>query len=104
MAPSTTLGYARQLAEARSCLAALADASPFERSVECEHLLLELDAMNGGRGPATYPVPGSLAELHLRVEGRLEDRSDLGADPLGIELILAGLDEIRPTAEDVSPE
>jgi len=92
------LAYARNLAEARSCLAALADASPYETSIEYEHLLLELDAMHGGHGPATFPVAGSLSELHRRVEARLEDLSDLGADPLNIELILARLDEIRPPA------
>ena len=55
--------------------------------------------MHGGHGPATFPVPGSLAELHRVLEARLEDLADLGADPLRIELILARLDEIRPTAE-----
>src|SRR4051812_17622925 len=99
-----TVGYASQLAEARSCLAALADASPFELSVEYEHLLLELDAMHGGHGPATFPVTGSLSELHQRVEARLEDLSGLGADPLRIELTLARLDEIRTTAEGRSPQ
>lgn len=99
-----TLGYARHLAEARSCLAALADTSPFERSVEYEHLLLELDAMHGGHGPATFPVSGSFSELHQCVEARLEDLSDLGANPLRIELILARLDEMRPTADGGSPE
>jgi hypothetical protein len=101
---STTLGYTRSLAEARSCLAALADASPFERSVEYEQLLLELEAMRGGHGPATFPVPGSLSELHQRVEARLKDLSDLGADPLRIELILALLNEIRTTGGGGSPE
>jgi len=98
-----TLGYT-SLAEARSCLAALADTSSFERSVEYEHLLLELDAMHGGQGPATFPAPGSHLELHRRVEARLEDLSHLGADPLRIELILARLDEIRPATESGSRE
>ena len=99
-----TLGYTRSLAEARSCLAALADTSPFGRSVAYEHLLLELEAMNGGHGPATYLVPGSHLELHRRVEARLEDLSHLGADPLRIELILARLDEIRRATESGSRE
>lgn len=91
-----TLIYARTLAEARSCLAALADASPFDRSIEYDRALLELDAMHGGHGPATFPVGGWPMELHRRAEIWLEDLADLGADPLSIELILARLDEIRP--------
>jgi len=98
-----TLAYARNLAEARSCLAGLADMSQYETSIEYEHLLLELDAMHGGHGPATFPVAGSLSELHRRVEARLEDLSDLGADPLRIELILAASDEIRPPADGRCP-
>lgn len=98
-----SLNYARNLAEARSCLAGLADMSPYETSIAYEHLLLELDAMHGGHGPATFPVAGSLSVLHRRVEARLEDLSDLGADPLNIELILARLDEIRPPADGWCP-
>lgn len=94
-----TLRYAATLAEARSCLGALADASPFEPSIAYEHLLLELDAMHDGLCPATFPIAHSPPELHRRLEARLEDLCDLGGDPLLIELILAQLDEIRPRAE-----
>jgi len=99
-----SLNYARTLAEARSCLAAaLADASRFELSIEYDHVLLELDALHGGHGPATFPIAGSLMDLRRRAEVRLEDLADLGADPLNIELILARLDEIRPPADGWCP-
>lgn len=70
-----TLRYATTLAEARSCLAALADASVFERSIAYEHLLLELDAMHDGPGPTAFPVADSLPEPHRRLEARLVDLS-----------------------------
>jgi len=98
-----TLAYARNLAEARSCLAGLADMSPYKTSLEYDHLLLELDALHGGHGPATFPIAGSLSELRRRVKARLEALADLGADPLNIELILARLDEIRPPADGWCP-
>lgn len=98
-----TLRYAATLAEARSYLAALADTSPFEPSVAYEHLLLYLYGMHGGLVPATFPIAGSLPELHRRPEARLEDLGDLGGDTLSLELILARLDEIRPQAERGPP-
>ncbi len=98
-----TLGYAIEFAEARSCLAALANTSPYERSIAYEHLLFDIDAMIGGRGPATFPIAGSPPELHRRLEGRLQHLSEIGADALRIELLLAGLDEIRLTAERRPP-
>lgn len=98
-----TVRYAATLADARSSLAALADASPFEWSIAYERLLLDLDAIHGGLVPATFPIADSLPELRRRLEARLEDLSDLGGDPLLLELILAQLDEIRPRAEPGSP-
>jgi hypothetical protein len=59
--------------------------------------------MHGGDGPATFPIAGSPPELHRRLEARLEDLSEIGADPLRIELLLAGLDEIRLAAERGPP-
>ena len=84
-----------KLAEARSCLAALADASPHKRSIDYEHLLLDLDAMHGGHGPATFPIAGSAPELHRRLEARLGYLAEIGADPLTIELTPRRLDEIH---------
>lgn len=101
--PPSALRYAIALAEARSYLAALADTSPVEQSIAYEHLLLELDAMNGGRVPATFSIAGSLLELNRRLEARLEDLGDLGGDTLSIELILTQLDEIR-SAEQGPPK
>lgn len=103
MEPPSALSYAIALAEARSCLAALADTSPFEQSIAYEHLLLELDAMHGGCVPATFPIAGSLLELNRRLEARLEDLGDLGVDTLSIELLLSQLDEIR-SAEQGPPK
>lgn len=76
-----TLGYAMKLAEARSCLAALANAAPYERSIEYKHLLLDLDTMHGGDCPATFPIGGSPPDLHRRLEARLEELCEIGADP-----------------------
>ncbi len=99
-----TLAYARNLAEARACLAGLADMSQYETSIEYVRTPptgTRRDAC--GHGPASFPVTGSLSERHRRVEARLEDLSYLGADPLRIELILAASDEIRPPADGWNP-
>ena len=56
--------------------------------------------MHGGHAPATFSVPGWLPE----VQARIEDLSDLGADALRVELLLARLDEIRPVADGGSPK
>lgn len=88
--------YVQKLAEARSCLAALADASPYEQSIEYEGALLELDALHLGRYPATVDMPGSFGELRCLADVALEALIDLGADALRIELILARLDDLVP--------
>lgn len=84
-------------------MAALADTSPHERPIAYEHLLRDLDAMHGGHAPATFPIGGSAPELHRRLEVRLGYVADIGADPLTIELLLAGLDEIHLPAERGPP-
>src|SRR4051794_7298385 len=55
-----TVAFAIALAEARSCLAALADtATSFDESSHYEHLLLDLDAMHEANLPAHYPLTGN---------------------------------------------
>ena len=88
--------YVQKLADARSCLAALADGSPYEQSIEYEGALLELDALHRGRYPPAVDMPGSVDDLRCLVEVTLEALVDLGADALRIELILARPDEIGP--------
>ncbi|CAN5291511.1 hypothetical protein BH09ACT12_BH09ACT12_05470 [soil metagenome] len=95
--------HVQKLSEARSCLAALADASPYEQSIEYEGALLELDALHHGRYPATVEMPGSLGELRCLAELTLEALIDLGADALRIELILARLDDLGPPDSRNSP-
>lgn len=93
--------YAHALADVRSCLAALADLSRYDQSIEYEQLLLDLDAMHGGMFPAAYPVTGSVADLNSRTDARLNELAHMGADPLTVELLLARLEEIsRSQARD----
>ncbi len=84
-----SLAYAIALAEARSCLAALADtADDFDESVHLEHLLLDLDAMHMDY-PGLYPLDGDRSQLLRRLEVALDRMLDLGGDGLSLELLLA---------------
>ena len=86
-----TVAYATALAEARSCLAALADtAASFDESIHFERLLLDLDGMHDDDSPALYPAAGQAAELLRRLEVAVERLLDLGGDGLRLELLLAG--------------
>ena len=86
-----TFAYAIALAEARSCLAALADgATDFDESFHFEHLLLGLDAMHDADGyPGFYPLLDSRADLLIRLEAAVDQMLDLGADGLRLEILLA---------------
>lgn len=95
MHDQTSLRYAQVLAELRSCLGALADLSPYASSIAYEHLLLDVDEMHGGRGPALHLVTGKVDELQSQTKAWLEDLAGLGADPLSIELLMVRLEEIR---------
>ncbi len=94
MEPPSLPSFLAALAEARSCLAALADATSYDQSLGYEQPLLRLDAMHGGCFPAPFPVAASIPQLRRRVEARLEALARLGADTLAIELLLAELDDI----------
>ncbi len=85
-----SLAYAIALAEARSCLAALADiAMDFDESVLYEHLLLDLDALHGDDAPALHPLTRDRAELLRRLEAAVDRMLDLGGDGLNLEILLA---------------
>lgn len=84
-----TLAYAIALAEARSCLAALADAATgFDESVYFEHLLLDLDSLHPD-GPGLSPMLGSKDDLLDRLEAAVDKMLDLGGDGLQLEFLLA---------------
>lgn len=83
-----TLAYAIALAQARSCLAALADsAADFDESVHFEHLLLDVDRLHP-TGPGLSPMAGTKAELLAMLEGAVEAMIALGGDGLSLELLL----------------
>lgn len=84
-----TLAYAIALADARSCLAALADAATdFDESVQLEHLLLALDALHPD-GPALYAVAGDRGALFDRLDAAVDRMQALGGDLLSLELLAA---------------
>jgi len=80
--------YLDTLAECRSCLAALADAMPFEESITYDGLLIDLDELHGGRVPPIKPVTGKVF-LATHVEARLDRLIELGGASLGLELLFA---------------
>lgn len=77
------------LADARSCLAALADAATdFDESVHFEHLLLALDALHPD-GPAHYALAGDRGALLDRLDAAVDRMQALGGDLLALELLAA---------------
>ena len=89
------LAHAYVLAEARSCLAALADAATtFHHSVAYDRLLLHLDWLHGDDTPACEAMPGvSSSELLRRAEAAIESLVEFGTDGLSVEVLLADLDD-----------
>lgn len=82
-----TVAFAIALAEARSCLAALADtATSFDESIHFEHLLLELDAMHEANLPALYPLTSQRAALMRRLEIAVDRMFSLGGLPASMLL------------------
>lgn len=91
-----TLAYAVALAEARSCLAALADdATDFDESSHFEHLLLDLDRLHP-IGPGLWPTAGTKAELLARLEVAVDVMIALGGDGLSLELLLVSAMDFPP--------
>lgn len=92
------LAYAIALADARSCLAVLADAATdFDESCRYERLLIDLDGLHAGDFPATYPMYGTPAELLARLGAAVDRMIELGGDALSLELFLA--DVIDPITD-----
>lgn len=84
-----SLTYAIALAEARSCLAALADgATDFDESIHFEHLLLDLDGMHMDY-PGLDLLDGDHSLLLRQLEVAVDRMIDLGGDGLALELLLA---------------
>ena len=84
------LGYLYALGEARSCLAALADlAAAVEESSYFDQLLIYLDLVTDGVGPACFPRTGTCAELLARLEGAVDRLVEYGVDGLSVELLLS---------------
>jgi hypothetical protein len=88
------LSHAVLYAEARSYLAALADAAPdFDASLEYERVLLQLDWLHGGQIPPITVVPSgdpdALYNVASTAIGNLERHA---VDQLDLELCLAMLD------------
>lgn len=86
------------LAEARSCLAALADVGTSEDCAGAyERLLIDLDVLTDDAGPATYPIVGvSVDELVERAELALGCLTAYGVESLGVELLIARLHGCAP--------
>lgn len=91
------LAHAYAVAEARSCLAALADASTtFDVTVAYEHALLYLDSVHGDDVPALDdPGEGDRQRLLDRAEVAIEALTSYGVDALRVELLLAMLADAR---------
>lgn len=90
--------YAVVLAEARSCLAALADAvTSADFAAAYEWLLIDLDVLTDVAGPATYPIVGvSVDELGKRAVLALGCLTACGVESLGVELLIARLHACEP--------
>ena len=88
------LSHAVLYAEARSYLAALADAaSSFDASLEYERVLLQLDWLHGGQVPPITVVPSGDPEvLHDVASAAISNLERHAVDPLDLELCLAMLE------------
>jgi hypothetical protein len=96
------LSHAIALAEARSSLAALADAAvTFEASVEYERVLLQLDWIHGDDVPG-LDASGRTDDRNVLfsiAESAIEELVDFDVDALQIELVLARLIAARELDE-----
>jgi hypothetical protein len=88
------LPHAQTLAQARSCVAALADrALPLDASSAYERVLLELDRVHEDNCPAldTDNLTDNRDILRAIASNAIEELQSHGVDPLSVELILAML-------------
>jgi hypothetical protein len=84
------------LAQARTCLAALADAASSEdASSAYEHVLIELDRIHCDEGPDLYldAATQDPAIQHEIAASAIEDLKGYGVDALSVELVLWMLDD-----------
>ncbi|GAA2077551.1 hypothetical protein GCM10009821_16510 [Aeromicrobium halocynthiae] len=89
--------HAVALAEARSCLAALADAAASVDSSAYERLLIDLDVITNDVGPATYPIDDvGFDELVERAEHALDSLKTFGVDALSVKLLTERLNGCAP--------
>jgi hypothetical protein len=92
------LAHALTLAEARSCIAALADsAETFDASVEYERVLLQVDFIHGDEAPAldTAGLTTDRQILFAVASSSIEELAKYGVDALQIELVLDMLEFAR---------
>ena len=84
------LAHAATLAEARSCVAALADnAVTIDASIEYDRVLLQIDFIHGDLIPAISPVTVTDRDVLFTVaESAIEDLATHGIDGLTVELVL----------------
>jgi hypothetical protein len=90
------LPHAPTLARARSSLAALADrAASIEESSAFEHVLIALDRLYADDCPAIDPDEYSADRAALLADATeaIEELARHGVDPLGVELVLAMLED-----------
>ncbi len=95
------LTHAIALAEARTYLAALADAAENDAaSAAYEQTLDYLDAIHGADVAALDPhgLIDDQTALHAIAESAIEDLADHGVDALQVELVLAMLEDARLAA------
>lgn len=84
------LAHAVTLAEARSYVAALADAAlTTDASIEYDRVLLQIDFIHGDCIPGISPVPVTNRDALFEVaESAIEDLVRHGIDSLTVELVL----------------
>jgi hypothetical protein len=90
------LPHAHTLAQARTCLAALADAASSEDvSSAYEHVLIELDRIHCDESPDIY-VDAVTQDQAIQFEiatSAIEDLKGYGVDALSVELVLWMLED-----------
>lgn len=90
------LPHAHTLAQARTCLAALADAASTEDvSSAYEHVLIELDRIHCDESPDIYldAVTQDQAIQFEIATSAIEDLKGYGVDALSVELVLWMLED-----------
>lgn len=90
------LAHAQTLAQARSCLAALADnAATLEASSGYEQTLMALDQIHDDQAPAldSDGMTSDRAALTMVATSAVKHLVDHGVDPLQLELLLAMLQD-----------